>query len=145
MLDSLEYEYLYLTNPAYHTKEGDEKHENSRLVVSCLKPLLQDSLPPQCNIMFRSQVTRIHCMENFCRVPTRVQVYDPYGPLAKLTSGITTSNIARYGLIKYYPSEKYENFRLDTKEAMYFNNFSSELLESEKYTGPWVHEVSTPP
>ena len=145
VLDSMEYEYLCITNPAYHTQEGDEKHAGSRLVSSCLKPLLQDSMPPQCNVMFRSQVTRIQSQEDFARVPTRVQVFDPYGPLAKLTSGVAQSALATYGTIQYYPSEKYLDFAPNSAEAVYLNSFSSELLSSEEHTGPWVHEVNTPP
>lgn len=145
VLDQLEYEYLCVTNPAYHTEEGDEKHDQSRLVSSCLKPFLQDTMPPQCNVMFRSQVTRIQSSENFTRVPTRVQVFDPYGPLAKLASGITESNLATYGTLQYYPSEKYRDFKTDAKESVYLNNLASELLAVEEHTGPWIHEVSTPP
>lgn len=137
MMDDLEYDYLCLTSPAYHFDTG-------RMVSTVVKPILNDTMPPQCNVLFRSQVTQVSCSEQFKGVPTRIQIHDAYSPLAKMSYEHSDSQVMKFGLISYYPSSKYTNFDPNSSEPAYFRELSSEMLASERHTGPWVHEINFP-
>ena len=146
LVDEMEYEYLYISNPAYHAaipadKEAGTEEVPAKLVSSCMKPLLTDSMPPQCNVLHRTLVTSIQYKGS----PTRIQIHNLFGPLAQLVSGNTSSKLAQTGLLDFYPSETYQNF--EVPDALLKNGIrtlSSELLKVEEYTGPWVRQVGTP-
>ena len=119
--------------------------QNDKLVSSCMKPLLNDSIPPQCNVVYRTLVSDIRMSFQYKGVPTRVVVNNIYAPLADLAANSGNTALAMYGLIDYYPSEKYEGFDPpDPKNPKHVRYLGSELLEVEKYTGPWVVQVGTP-
>lgn len=147
LVDELEYEFLVFASPAFHSESPEKKKENpelrDRLIASALKPLLFDALPPCCNVLYRSQVLRIEAAEQYSGVPTRVQIRDLHGPLALLTSGVADSVLAQYGLIDYYPSEKFVDFSRGNLQV-YEKALGTELLATETHTGPWVAEVGTP-
>lgn len=171
LVDEMEYEYLYIANPAYHAaipadagsgtgeKNGAEQAQTgmekdtgtqeqdipARLVSSCMKPLLTDSLPPQCNVLHRTLVTSIQTSQKYKGSPTRIQIRNLFGPLAQLVSGNTSSKLAQTGLLDFYPSETYQNF--EVPDALLKNGIrtlSNELLKVEEFTGPWVRQVGTP-
>ena len=176
LVDEMEYEYLYIANPAYHAaipadagsgtgektgagkSDGEqaqpgmekdtgtqEKDIPARLVSSCMKPLLTDSLPPQCNVLHRTLVTSIQTSQKYKGSPTRIQIRNLFGPLAQLVSGNTSSKLAQTGLLDFYPSETYQNF--EVPDALLKNGIrtlSNELLKVEEFTGPWVRQVGTP-
>ena len=178
LINQMEYEYLFITNPAYHSppkpkkpetpeeaqtlknaekgepaqvqgqaQEDDKKkkEKKDRLVCSCLKPLLNDSLPPGCNVAYRSMVTSVSATIRHKGVPTRIRVYDPYDALARLTQGTEASGLAKFGLLTYYPSARFEKFDQENTIPPYLNPLNSELLEVEQFTGPWVRELEAPP
>ena len=60
-----------------------------------------------------------------------------------LTSGVADSVLAQYGLIDYYPSEKFVDFSRGNLQV-YEKALGTELLATETHTGPWVAEVGTP-
>lgn len=150
LVDEMEYEYLYISNPAYHAaipadKEAGTEEVPAKLVSSCMKPLLTDSMPPQCNVLHRTLVTSIQTSQKYKGSPTRIQIHNLFGPLAQLVSGNTSSKLAQTGLLDFYPSETYQNF--EVPDALLKNGIrtlSSELLKVEEYTGPWVRQVGTP-
>lgn len=141
MADDLEYEYMYLASPAYHNTGN---RLTDKMVSSVVKPIFNDTMPPQCNVIFRSQVTRVTSTEVFKGVPTRIQMHDVYSPLAKMCNENNDSSAVKFGLINYYPSSKYIHFDTLNSEPAYFRELSSEMLKSEQHTGPWVHEVNFP-
>ncbi len=178
LVEQMEYEYLFITNPAYHQEKPPKKEEaesgeqlkNSnepgaeqknaeqqeqdqakkkekldRLVCSCLKPLLNDSLPPGCNVIYRSMVNNLSATIRHKGIPTRVRVYDQYGALAKLTMTTEPSPLNQFGLITYYPSKEFKKFDQEETTPPYLNYLASELLEVEEFTGPWVRELNSPP
>ena len=53
------------------------------------------------------------------------------------------SVLAQYGLIDYYPSEKFVDFSRGNLQV-YEKALGTELLATETHTGPWVAEVGTP-
>lgn len=150
LVDEMEYEYLYISNPAYHAAipedaEAGTPEVPARLVSSCMKPLLTDSLPPKCNVLHRTLVTSIQTSQRYKGSPTRIQIHNLFGPLAQLVSGSTGSKLAQTGLLDFYPSEAYENFEIpDALRNNGIRALSSELLKVEEYTGPWVRQVGTP-
>lgn len=183
LVEEMEYEYLVITNPAYHapeeeeaaeevqneqgeTSEGGKKPEQKpesseekeepkpgidepadkrgRLVCSCLKPLLMDALPPGCNVMYRSLVDNVTVHLEHKGTPTRARVHDAHSPLALLVSPNASTLAKRAGLIDYYPSKKHKNFDPDDAVAKYLNFLNTELLESERYCGPWIKELTAP-
>lgn len=164
LVEEMEYEYLVITNPAFHSpedggpedaaeKENREEKERQpglsepadkrgRLVSSCLKPLLMDALPPGCNIMYRSMVDNVTAQLTHRGTPTRIRVYNAHSPLA-LLGAKSSDPLKQFGLIDYYPSKQYEEF--DPGEApKYLRFLTSELLEVEKFCGPAIREVGTP-
>lgn len=201
LVEEMEYEFLFITNPAYHGKPakklqdamktekkdpekpgaaasggkstGDpaqaaqqqpsaqgevskqtseaqvpEEFRTPKLVSSCLKPLLVDAIPPQCNIMYRTLVSSVQLHTQFKGIPTRVLARDLHGPLA-----INTREIPEFlkyiGVIDYYPSniEEHQQFEptAEEKENGWLRRISQEILSSEEFTGPWVQDVRYPP
>ena len=110
---------------------------------SCMKPLLTDSLPPQCNVLHRTLVTSIQTSQKYKGSPTRIQIHNLFGPLAMLVNGNTSSKLAQTGLLDFYPSETYTDFEIPPGHEK-IRALSNELLKIEEYTGPWVRQVGTP-
>lgn len=111
-----------------------------RMVNFCLKPLMDDSFPPLCNVIFRSQVTSISTSNTFNRYPTRIQVtnFIPSRANAK-TEGVNSEALLLYGATDFYPSEYYDDEKMDyTLEEGKRAAMSCELREQERRTGPWV-------
>ena len=169
LVNEMEYEYAFITNPAFHAAElpllpadtddsdmmdqpgtptpselDEEEKKPAKLVSTCLKPLLTDTMPPKCNVLHRPLVNNIYTNVVYKNVPTRVQVTDMFGPLNEMISGAASTALAQFGLIDYYPSNKYEEFERRDSEGLYLRTMGSEMLEVERYTGPWVHQVGTP-
>ena len=115
-----------------------------RMVNFCLKPMLDDSFPPQCNIIFRSQVDSIQATTTFNRVPTRIQVsnFNPFGNMSQMT-GSTNDTLAKFGSVDFYPSKYYGQELTDLTQNSR-SLISEDLLDTEQYTGPWVHRDSAP-
>lgn len=148
LVDEMEYEYLYVSNPAYHAaipadEEAGTEEVPAKLVSSCMKPLLTDSLPPQCNVLHRTLVTSIQTSQKYKGSPTRIQIHNLFGPLAMLVNGNTSSKLAQTGLLDFYPSETYTDFEIPPGHEK-IRALSNELLKIEEYTGPWVRQVGTP-
>ena len=148
LVDEMEYEYLYVSNPAYHAaipadEEAGTEEGPAKLVSSCMKPLLTDSLPPQCNVLHRTLVTSIQTSQKYKGSPTRIQIHNLFGPLAMLVNGNTSSKLAQTGLLDFYPSETYTDFEIPPGHEK-IRALSNELLKIEEYTGPWVRQVGTP-
>lgn len=155
LIDEMEYDYLIISNPAYHApKDEDEKTEeekeeqgdeedNGTLVASVLKPFLTDTMPPGCNIMYRSMVNNVSTEFVHKGIPTRVRSTLVNSALAKLP-GAQQENIAKPALVDYYPSEKYNTFKKAENAPPYIKYLTDELLEDEKYTGPVIAEITTP-
>lgn len=160
LIDEMEYEYLVITNPAFHAPENEEEQEDKkeekeeqpgitepadkrgRLVSSCLKPLLMDALPPGCNIMYRSMVDNVTAQLTHRGTPTRIRVYNAHSPLA-LLGAKSNDPLKQFGLIDYYPSKQYSEFE-PGEAPKYLRFLTSELLEVEKFCGPTIREVGTP-
>ena len=115
-----------------------------RMVNFCLKPMLDDSFPPQCNIIFRSQVDSVQASTTFNRVPTRIQVsnFNPFATQAQLT-GVTNETLAKFGSVDFYPSKYYGEEMKDLTSSSRAL-ISEELLPIEQHTGPWVYRDSAP-
>lgn len=178
LIDEMEYEYLVITNPAYHAPESGEDEEEKaadksggaessasakpsgqdepkkpgidepadkrgRLVCSCLKPLLMDSMPPGCNIMYRSMVDNVTVHLQHKGTPTRVRIFNAHSPLALLGASGAQDPLKKFGLVDYYPSRQYPGFDPGSVEPK-ISYWKSELLEIEQFCGPWVREVGTP-
>ena len=117
----------------------------TRMVNFCVKPVLDDTFPPLCNVIFRSQVVSLRTSTNFNGSPTRVQVtgFIPTNAQGK-QMGINQDPLALYGSIDFYPCpEGMFGKQIDqnpNKRAL----MSSELLEIEKYTGPHVARAQAP-
>jgi hypothetical protein len=167
LVEEMEYEYLFITNPAYHgaVKSDDKEEENAdnktnnqqtesggeskeekpaKLVSSCLKPLFTDTMPPACNVMYRPLVDSISMGVGHKGVPTRILVTNTYSQLERITGGAHSSFLSMYGLIDYYPSERYPKFDPDDVGKKYLKFLGTELLPEEKHTGPWVRQLHTP-
>ena len=189
LVEEMEYEYLFISNPAYFgpgkasteaasnkkvaqatanvsniiasaaqnkpntsttenstggTTSTESSDDSDKLVSSCLKPLFTDTMPPKCNIMYRTLVDNIHMNVVHKGVPTRIQVTNTYSALERVTKNINPSFLTMYGLIDYYPSERYPVFEDAGGETKYKKYLGSELLEVEKYTGPWLRQLHTP-
>ena len=110
---------------------------------SILKPNFCDSIPPMCNIMFRSQVTEISQTTVFKGTPTRVEVHDINSPDAWMRSKMNGSlqDYFEMLLTVFYPQRKVPGQEVLDKK---YNNYATTILDSEIYTGPWVQEVNTP-
>lgn len=111
-----------------------------RMVNFCLKPMMDDSFPPLCNVIFRSQVTNISTSNIFNRYPTRIQVTNFIPSRAAAgAEGVNSEALRLYGATDFYPSEYYDDEKMDyllqqgKRSAM-----SCELREQERRTGPWV-------
>lgn len=115
-----------------------------RMVQFCLKPMFDDSFPPQCNVIFRSQVTSLQAETTYYGQPTRIQVsnFNPMATHASLT-GTANPALSMFGSVDFYPSSKYGEV-LDTQGDRDVPPMSEELLEVERYTGPWIHKDTMP-
>lgn len=187
MIDELEYEYLCITNPAYHAGraerddprnefgepgtvikvdpedtesdadeymdeiETDEQLEAApKLVTSCLKPLLSDTFPPACNIIYRTLVESISTQILHKDIPTRVQVTNPFWQ--HVFAGRNPSEqqpflytMSVFGNTHFYPSRKYAKFEDATNpEYRFMRRMANELLEDEKFVGPCVRQLQAP-
>lgn len=160
LVNEMEYEFLFITNPAYHARQIEvanskdkkaitKEKRPAKLVSSCLKPLFNDTFPPLCNIMYRTLIDNISMNMRHKGVPTRVQVTSTYSSIEHLVHGITPTFLAMYGLVDYYPSDKYSNF--DVADPMVQKGLGkqmkfigTELLKEEEFTGPWIKQVGTP-
>lgn len=115
----------------------------NRLIQFCLKPMFDDTFPPQCNVIFRTQVLSIQASTTFNGVPTRIQVSN-FNPLMTYAAQTGTANngIAMFGTVDFYPSAFYGQALIqpDSGRAV----LSEQLLDIEKYTGPWVHKDTMP-
>ena len=127
-------------------KEEDKEKKPAKLISSCVKPLFTDTMPPACNIMYRSLVDNVSMGVIHKGVPTRLQMQHSSSYLAKLAQGVAPTALIMYGLVDYYPSKKYPNFDPDSeaKAQGCLKYISSELLKEEKFTGPWVKQLHTP-
>lgn len=193
LYEQLEYEYLYITNPAYHgeigkredeadnnkkeddksssgnrvpsttrgdpfeqtgsvtetkpkTDDGDtDAQKDRKLVSSVVKPIFSDTYPPGCNVIYRSHCLNLSTVMQHKGIPTRIKMLDQNGPLAKLAASANDfSLLLQRGMIDFYPSKKYDKFDV-SEDQKYLNWFGEELLEIEKYTGPWVKEMRAQP
>lgn len=142
LANEMEYEFTQFSSPAFRPAvldaDGNEI-EPARLVATCLKPLLNDAVPPLCNVIFRSQMHQISIHETYKGSPTRIQIYDVSNPANELAGTSVDAQVAKYSLITCYPSGK------EAEDLPpYIQKVAAEILQSEKYTGPWVSEVQTP-
>lgn len=122
--------------------QEDEQENDGVLVSSCLKPLFTEAVPPLCNVLFKSQLTRLETREAFKGVPTRVRIQNTTGHVALLARDKIASPLHRFGIVDFYPSVKFKNFQ--PAGDPYIRPLSAEWLEVEQYTGPWVAEVTVP-
>lgn len=116
-----------------------------RMINFCLKPLLDDSMPPQCNIIFRSQVESIEAHSIFRGVPTRIQVTGVNDPLNKLdiSRGGPGNPLLEFAKVDFYPSKYYEGNTAETADKP--AHMGNELLRPiEEHTGPWVFRNNMP-
>ena len=130
----MDFEMNMPSSPAY--MEG-------RLGTSILKPNFCDSLPPMCNVIFRSQVTELSQNTTFKGTPTRIQVHDINSPDAWMRqhSGGSVPDYFEMLLTIFYPQRNVPGQEVNDET---YNNYATAMLNIEKYTGPWVHEVNTP-
>ncbi|OUO53292.1 hypothetical protein B5F76_05810 [Desulfovibrio sp. An276] len=115
----------------------------NRMIQFCLKPMFDDTFPPQCNVIFRSQVVSVQASTTYNGVPTRIQVSN-FNPLMTYAAQTGTANngIAMFGTVDFYPSAFYGQALIqpDSGRAV----LSEQLLDIEKHTGPWVHKDTMP-
>ena len=111
-----------------------------RMINFCLKPLMDDSFPPLCNVIFRSQVTNISTSNIFNRYPTRIQVTNFIPSRAAAgAEGLNSEALRLYGATDFYPSEYYDDEKMDYQlQEGKRSAMSCELREQERRTGPWV-------
>lgn len=136
-----------------------------RMVNFCLKPMFDDTFPPQCNVIFRSQVSSIQTHQKFSGTPTRIQVTNFNSFLSEIAkAGGSSETITQFGTVDFYPSQHYGKIASalgtvdvdkDAGESIYDASLSgadeytralisSELLEVERHTGPWIHRDRAP-
>lgn len=142
LANEMEYEFAQFASPAFRPAVVDadgKETEPARLVATCLKPLLNDAVPPLCNVIFRSQMHQISIHETYKGSPTRIQIYDVSNPSTILAGTSVDAQVAKYSLVTCYPSGKEAD-----DLPPYIQKVAAEILKSETYTGPWVSEVQTP-
>ena len=122
-------------------KRYDPRRDCDRLVQFCVKPMLDDTFPPACNIVFRSQVTSLNCSTQFNGCPTRIQVCN-FNRVPPGTDGTNDMFSNIFGGVDFYPCEDYGN-PVDTSENAR-STMSYELLPIEKRTGPWITRDRAP-
>ncbi len=132
---NLEYEISFPSSPRYDSKTG-------KLNSLVFKPLFYDALAPACNIMFRSHVESIRMNEQVYGIPTRIRVRDLSGPMAMLIDK-DNSYLKEFGLIDYYPSS-YKDKKAAGDEDYLKNWYATEELDTEKHTGPYLHDTQAP-
>ena len=128
----------------------------ARLVNFCVKPILDDTFPPLCNVIFRSQVDSIQASNTFNGVPTRIQVTNllPYRGHPGVT-GVNSEPLSLYGTVDFYPSPLYGGSLAATEEGEETPQnvqigietrapMSNELYANEQRTGPWITRDTAP-
>ena len=144
LAEPMEFEFANFSSPAYHAGDPEQKgvyEKSDRLVSSCLKPMLCDSIPPMCNVIFRSQVLQIEAQDSFKGSATRIQVMDINSPLAQLAKEGDAHALVELALTTLYPLYDIDkNSLLDPT----INRIASYMLDTEEFTGPWVRQVGTP-
>ncbi|MCB5270529.1 MAG: hypothetical protein LHW56_01640 [Candidatus Cloacimonetes bacterium] len=132
IVSHMEYEFAFFSTPRY---------SQGRLHSMCLKPLMYDALPPRCNVMFRSMVESLSCGETVYGVPTRIRTADSSSVGALLTQGDNTP-LAEQITLQYYP-RTLQGERPSAGSSTH--PMVSEILENEKYTGPFLFDTIAPP
>lgn len=132
IVSHMEYEFAFFASPRF---------SQGRLHSMCLKPLLYDALPPRCNVMFRSMVDSLSCGERVYGVPTRIRTSDSSSVGAMLASGDNTP-LSEQITLQYYPRTKEANRPSADSNK---HPMVSEMLENEKYTGPFLFDTIAPP
>jgi len=132
MVGQMEYEYAFICTP---------KYEGGKMVCSCLKPILYESMPPSCNIVYRPMNCNIRTSEKVYQVPTRVRISNDRGPLASVGNDANDPLVLQ-GIIDYYPTEKYKEKDPSPDESN--NWYASERLEEEKHTGTYMFDTKAP-
>lgn len=128
----------------------------TRMVNFCVKPILDDTFPPLCNVIFRSQVDSIQANNTFNGVPTRIQVTNllPYRGHPGVT-GVNSEPLSLFGTVDFYPSPLYggsyaaKEEGKDAQDDIYVTAktrapMSNELYENEQRTGPWITRDTAP-
>lgn len=106
------------------------------------KPMMYDAVPPVCNIIFRNQIKTIRVDETTYDVPTRIRIKDFNKNLISYgREGDTADLLWR---LTYYPSTFY-NTPTPAGANTNFDLFASEMLDTEKYTGPYLYDAEAPP
>ena len=139
LVSEMQYELCFPASPTMTTNlEGEES-----LGISIMKPMLYEAHPPKCNIFFRSQVDSIRTQETVYQVPTRVRTDDIQGVMAMLTGG-SDDPITRLPRVKHYPTKAYKDKSAIPSEEDNINIFSSDFLDTEEFTGPYLFDTSPP-
>ena len=143
----MDFELAVLSSPPYISGDPDQKdyyHNKSRLVSTVLKPAFSDTIPPMCNVIFRSQVREINSHVQFKGMPTRIQVNDVNSPVNLMEEQAQGDNDL---LLELYMTTMYpmRNIKETAIEDYARNKVAMYILDTEEYTGPWIQEVTTPP
>lgn len=149
--EPMEFEYCTPNAPAF--RKGNPKgttvyEREDRVVSSYLKPIFSDSLPPMCNVIFRSQILQLDAQDTYKGSATRVQIRDINGPLAKLHADkknpydvYTAQQLLEIALTNIYPLRDIDKSIISDPTMQ---KVASYMLDTEEYTGPWIKQVGTP-
>ncbi len=119
--------------PTWRIPSGEGK-----IVSFCVKPIFYEAVPPKCNVLLRPHLQDIRVQEKVHQVPTRIRTTNVSGAIANLVQD-NSGTLAKYGLLDYYPSTYTAT---DTESST--DTLTSELLDTETYTGPYLVEAEAP-
>ncbi len=124
---------------ALETAEARMAEDPPKILSCFIKPMLYEALPPRCNVMYRTHVEQLSTNEQIHQVPTRVRTKDLDGTLKTVTQG-DGSVVTEYGIIDYYPTTHTTSAPSNSPG----DPFTAELLDTEEFTGPYVHDTQAP-
>lgn len=134
VFSKMEYDISILPSPTY---SPSKKTLNSIIA----KPMLYDAIPPACNIIFRNQIKSLRVDEVTYGVPTRLRLKDINKTI--ITPTTTNSAFDLFNRLNYYPS-KYYTTPTPSDTPKRGDLFVSELLDTEKHTGPYLIDRASP-
>ena len=162
--ESFEYEFAVYASPAYRPEDresSDDFSKETHINDICFKPMLADSIPPLCNVVFRSQILGISQQEEYNTQATRVRIHDVSTQAAVLMRSIgATGALPESVLTTFYPMHDKQESMRDPDEVMkdaletvhdedvtaeeISNAYAKITLAQEYYTGVHVQQTGKP-
>ena len=137
LVSEMQYELCFINSPVL--ADGADK-----LAISMMKPMLYESDPPACNIIFRSLVESIRAKETVYQVPTRVRTDDHQHRMTYAAGDAQVENaIARLPRINWWPRHK-EDQEVFSEDILPCQKDKDTFPPCEDYTGPYLFDTHPP-